>query len=115
MARHPGVDEGLFRRPEQTRRTARPTGNSLAIAEFSGKARVCLIVSHDSKGIAIAVRPDEFPAGYTMNAMLDVKNIERQSILRLSCADGVGENAALHIGEQTATWNLQQVAGIAKP
>ncbi|HEY3838476.1 MAG TPA: Ig-like domain repeat protein [Bryobacteraceae bacterium] len=62
------------------------------------------------KGIAITVRTDEFPAGYTLNAMLDVKNIERQSVLRLSCTDGVGDNAVLHIGEQAATWNLQQLS-----
>ena len=61
-------------------------------------------------GISIAVRSDEFPAGYTLNAMLDVKNIERRSILRLACADGVGQHAALHIGEQSATWNLQQLS-----
>ena len=42
--------------------------------------------------------------------MLDVKNIERQSVLRLACADGVGEQAALHVGEQTARWNLQQLS-----
>src|SRR5215471_17540898 len=62
------------------------------------------------KEIAIKVRSDEFPAGYTLNAMLDVKNIERQSVLRLACADGVGTQAALHIGEQTATSNLQQLS-----
>jgi hypothetical protein len=62
------------------------------------------------KEIAIKVRSDEFPAGYTLNAMLDVKNIDRQSVLRLACAEGVGVNASLHIGEQTATSNLQQLS-----
>lgn len=62
------------------------------------------------KGMAIAIHPEEFPAGYTLNAVLDVKNIERQSVLRLACADGVGERAALHIGEQANTWNLQQLS-----
>lgn len=62
------------------------------------------------KGIAIKVRSDEFPAGYTLNAMLDVKNMKRQSVLRLACADGVGQHAALQIGEQTAGWNLQQLS-----
>lgn len=61
-------------------------------------------------GMAITVHPDEFPAGATLNAVLDVKNIERQSALRLSCADGVGQPAALRIGEQTANWNLQQLS-----
>jgi hypothetical protein len=42
--------------------------------------------------------------------MLDVKNIERQSVLLLGCADGVGQRSSLHIGEQTTTWNLQQLS-----
>jgi hypothetical protein len=62
------------------------------------------------KEIGIKIHSDEFPAGYTLNAMLDVKNIDRQSVLRLACAEGVGANAALHIGEQTATSNLQQLS-----
>jgi hypothetical protein len=42
--------------------------------------------------------------------MLDVKNIERTSTLRLACADGVGEQASLHVGEQTANSSLQQLS-----
>ena len=61
-------------------------------------------------GIAITLHPDEFPAGYTLNAMLDVKNMERTSVLRLQCADGVGEHASLELGEQTAHWNLQRLS-----
>jgi len=60
--------------------------------------------------MAIAVRAEEFPAGYTLNAMLDVKNIERRSLLRLGCADGVGTTETLHIGGQTANWALQQLS-----
>ena len=60
--------------------------------------------------MAVAVRGDEFPAGYTLNAMLDVKNIERKSLLRLACSDGVGSTATLHIGGQTANWALQQLS-----
>ena len=60
--------------------------------------------------MAIAVRAEEFPAGYTLNAMLDVKNIERKSILRLGCADGMDTTDTLHIGRQTANWNLQQLS-----
>jgi hypothetical protein len=60
--------------------------------------------------MAIAVRADEFPAGYTLNAMLDVKNIERKSLLRLACSDGVGTAATLHIGGQTTNWALQQLS-----
>jgi hypothetical protein len=60
--------------------------------------------------MAIAVRAEEFPAGYTLNAMLDVKNIERKSLLRLGCADGVGTTETLHIGGQTASWALTQLS-----
>jgi hypothetical protein len=61
-------------------------------------------------GMAITVRANEFPAGYTLNALLDVKNMERASVLRLACADGVGEHAALALGERTAHWNLEQLS-----
>jgi hypothetical protein len=52
----------------------------------------------------------EFPAGYTLNAMLDVRNVDRNSVLRLICADGPGEQAALRIGEQTGSSSLQQLS-----
>lgn len=61
-------------------------------------------------GMAIAIRENEFPAGYTLNALLDVKNIERSSVLSLGCADGVGEHASLTLGERTAHWNLEQLS-----
>ena len=62
------------------------------------------------KGLGVSIRADEFPAGDTLNAMLDVKNIERKGVLRLACAEGVGERASLHIGEQTQHWSLQQLS-----
>jgi hypothetical protein len=62
------------------------------------------------KGFAIQVRSNEFPAGYTLSAMLDVKNIERQSVLQLACADGVGTPTSLHLGEQSGDRNLQQIS-----
>jgi hypothetical protein len=61
-------------------------------------------------GIPVEIRSDEFPAGYTLTAMLDVKNIERKSVLRLGCADDVEDIAALRVGEQRADWNLQQLS-----
>ena len=61
-------------------------------------------------GMQIALHGDEFPAGYTLSAMLDVKNIERTSTLQLACADGAGSSTALSIGEQKATWSLQQLS-----
>jgi len=61
-------------------------------------------------GMAIAVHADEFPSGYTLNALLDVKNIDRKSILRLACADGAGERTDLRIGEQGSGWSLTQLS-----
>jgi hypothetical protein len=61
-------------------------------------------------GTQISLRPDEFPAGHTLNAMLDVRNIARSGVLRLSCADGPGEQASLHIGEQTTHSNLESLS-----
>ena len=61
-------------------------------------------------GMAIAVRQDEFPSGYTFNALLDVKNIEGKSVLRFGCADGAGEHTDLRIGEQGSGWSLTQLS-----
>ncbi len=61
-------------------------------------------------GMAIAIRPEEFPAGYTFTAMLDVKNIEGKSVLRLACSDDPEQSVALHLGEQTAKSNLQRLS-----
>jgi hypothetical protein len=61
-------------------------------------------------GMAVEVRGDELPAGVTLNALLDVKNIEPGGVLRLACSDGSGQAASLHIGEQTAQWNLEQIS-----
>jgi hypothetical protein len=61
-------------------------------------------------GMAIALLPEEFPAGYTFAAMLDVKNIDPKSVLRLACAEGVGAHPALHLGEQNAAGRLEQLS-----
>jgi hypothetical protein len=61
-------------------------------------------------GLSIAINPGEFPAGSTLTAMLDVKNIEPKSVLHLSCAEDVGGHADLHIGEQTDKSSLQQLS-----
>jgi hypothetical protein len=63
-----------------------------------------------SGGQAIAVRNDELPAGGTLNALMDVKNMERTSLLELGCADGVGARTELHIGGRTSSWSLQQLS-----
>jgi len=63
-----------------------------------------------AEGQTIPARADELPAGSTLNALMDVKNIERSSVIRLGCADGVGEKTALHIGGRTGQWSLQQLS-----
>jgi len=60
--------------------------------------------------MAIAIQQSEFPAGLTLAGVLDVKNIENQSILRLACADDSSSAMALHVGEQTGTFTLQQLS-----
>ena len=61
-------------------------------------------------GMKIAIKPNEFPAGYMLTAVLDVKNIEAKSLLHLTCAEGNGSQSELRIGEQTATASLQQLS-----
>jgi hypothetical protein len=61
-------------------------------------------------GMAMALLPGEFPAGYTLNALLDVKNIDRASTLRLRCADGLGQTETLRVGQQNGNSSLQQLS-----
>ena len=61
-------------------------------------------------GQSIAPRADELPAGSTLNALLDVKNMERTSVLQLGCSDGVGTKTSLTIGGRTERWSLQQLS-----
>ncbi len=61
-------------------------------------------------GMEISLLPAEFPAGYTLGALLDVKNIEPRSTLELACADGGSPRASLRVGEQTQTSSLQQLS-----
>jgi hypothetical protein len=60
-------------------------------------------------GMEIALHPDEFPAGYTLTAMLDVKNMSPRSTLELGCS-GEPSAAILYPGQQTRTSNLQQLS-----
>jgi hypothetical protein len=62
------------------------------------------------KGMTIALQPGEYPAGFTLNALLEVNNVETQSVLRLECAGGTELPAILHPGEQTAMSGLQQLS-----
>lgn len=61
-------------------------------------------------GLQIALHGDELPAGSTLSVMLDVKNIERTSTIRLACAGDTGSSASLRIGEQKASSSLQQLS-----
>jgi hypothetical protein len=58
----------------------------------------------------IALRPNEFPAGYTLTAVLDVRNVDVKSELRMACAEGVGAQAGLHIGSKDAMSSLQRLS-----
>ena len=60
--------------------------------------------------MAVAIKSGEFPAGYTLSAVLDVKNIEPRSMLRLTCLEDVGSRLSLRLGEQTETASLQQLS-----
>ncbi len=60
--------------------------------------------------LPVAIAPGEFPAGNTLTAMLDVKNINPRSELKLGCEDGQEWRAQLHIGQQTDKWSLQQLS-----
>jgi hypothetical protein len=60
--------------------------------------------------IRIALEPGEIAAGYTLNALLDTRNVEPSSVLHLGCADSAGDPGVLHIGEQSGSSNLQQLS-----
>jgi hypothetical protein len=57
----------------------------------------------------MTINPGEFPAGNTLTALLDVKNLEPRSLLHLTC-EGDGPDATLRIGEQNEKWSLQQLS-----
>lgn len=61
-------------------------------------------------GMAIRTSGDEFPAGSTLSAMLDVKNIDRTSKLQLGCAEGASDQISLSIGKRTQNSELQQLS-----
>ena len=61
-------------------------------------------------GVAVSLRPDEFPAGYAISATIDVKNMDPRSVVQLGCANGVTEPVRLQIGEQNQAASLQQLS-----
>jgi hypothetical protein len=61
-------------------------------------------------GMAVTLRPSEFPAGATLSGVLDVKNISAASTLTLACAAGNWQSAGLTVGAETPNWSLQQIS-----
>jgi hypothetical protein len=60
--------------------------------------------------MAITLPADEFPAGYNLTALLDVRNVEARSVLKLACLEGIGNAVSLHVGEQNARYSLQRLS-----
>ena len=60
--------------------------------------------------MTIALPPDEFPAGYNLAAMLDVRNVTPKSTVTLACSEDVSAPVTLHVGEQNSTYSLQQLS-----
>lgn len=61
-------------------------------------------------GMEITLPSDQFPAGYNLSAMLDVRNVEPASVLTLACSEEIGKPVALHIGEQNSKYSLQRLS-----
>ncbi len=61
-------------------------------------------------GMAIALPPNEFPAGYNLTAMLDVRNVRATNLVKLGCSEDVAEPVSLRIGEQNSRYSLQQLS-----
>jgi hypothetical protein len=60
--------------------------------------------------MAIALHPDEFPAGYNLTAMFDVRNVESTGTLSLGCSEDVGKHVSLRVGEQNGQFSLQRLS-----
>jgi hypothetical protein len=60
--------------------------------------------------IDIKLHQNEFPAGYTITAVLDVRNVSPRSELHLACVEDIGAKPTLHIGAQDTSSSLQQLS-----
>ena len=60
-------------------------------------------------GMAIQLRNNEFPAGYTLSASINVKNVQPASVLELGCFGDPSPRLLLHPGEETDTASLQKI------
>jgi hypothetical protein len=61
-------------------------------------------------GLPVSLKEGEWPAGETLSALLDVKNAEAGSTLRLGCLNGSVPETTLRIGGQTDRWSLQELS-----
>ncbi|HLH05397.1 MAG TPA: hypothetical protein VKX25_21695 [Bryobacteraceae bacterium] len=71
-----------------------------------------IVSSHLSLPGNMEITPpqDEFPAGYNLTAMLDVRNVEPKSVLTLACSEDISKPLAMHIGEQASSYSLQRLS-----
>jgi len=71
-----------------------------------------IVSSHLSLPANMEITPpqNEFPAGYNLAAMLDVRNVEAKSTLTLACSEDVSKPLAMHIGEQSTSYSLQRLS-----
>jgi hypothetical protein len=60
--------------------------------------------------MAVQLQPGELAAGVFVSSLLQVKNLEANSGVQLSCEGQEGNVVALHMGEHSSTANLQQLA-----
>jgi hypothetical protein len=60
-------------------------------------------------GMAIQLRSNEFPAGYTLSASINVKNVQTSSVLGLGCFGDSSPRLVLHPGEETDAGSLQTI------
>jgi hypothetical protein len=58
-------------------------------------------------GMSVSIREGEFPAGFTLSAMLNAKNVQPSSILKLKCVGDDTSRLSLPIGSQSDTSSLQ--------
>ncbi len=61
-------------------------------------------------GMTMTLPADEFPAGYNLTALLDVRNVPATSVLKVACAEDSGTPVSLHIGQQNTKYSLQQLS-----
>ena len=61
-------------------------------------------------GMPIMLHADEFPAGYNLTAMFDVRNVDSTGTLTLGCSEDIGKHVSLRVGEQNGQYSLQRLS-----